>query len=163
MRILHFIFKDRSLWYKLALPSVLPVIFVIVIVSVMLAGSFESAMMKEAENRADALVDLTRISMSNSFVVYNKKLLDTFVDGLGNMDNVRYAFVVDTSDNRILAHNVHAMDGRLATELPEDMQFILKAGDLNTPLKNSGRDDLLYIQSAPVIINRLSLNFLREN
>ncbi|MGD9158500.1 MAG: ATP-binding protein [Desulfobacteraceae bacterium] len=153
MKIFRIIFKDRSLWYKLTFPSVLPVIFIIAIVSLMLMGSFETAMLKEAESRADSLVNLTRISLSHSFVVYNKELLDNFVDGLGNMDDVRFALIVDSADNRILAHSNHTMDGRLISELPEDMQSLHEADNTNTSSSNYMKPELSYMQSAPVIIN----------
>ncbi len=153
MRILHIIFKDRSLSYKLVIPSVLPVIFVIVIVTVMLTGSFENAILKGAENRADALSDLTRISMSHSFVVYNKELLDNFVDGLGKIDNVKFAMVVDNADSRILAHSNHEMDGRMLSELPKEMQNIPDLSDINSSTVSSRIDENYFIKSAPVIID----------
>jgi hypothetical protein len=72
MKLLRIIFKDRSLWYKLMFPSVIPVMLVIIIIIVILIGSFEKLMLREEEGRADALVNLTRLSMSNGFVIYNK-------------------------------------------------------------------------------------------
>ncbi len=148
MKMFRLIFKDRSLWYKLAFPAVLPVLFVTVIVTGMLMGSFERTVFNEAENRADALIGLTANSMSHRFIIDNKELLDNFVDGLVKMDNVQAALVVDSSDKHILAHNNHSCDGSFVSELPEEMQC---DEDLNTktaPFKKQ----MSYLKSAPVII-----------
>lgn len=152
MKISRIIFKDRSLWFKLLFPAILPVIFVVIIVGIMLKGSFETAMLKEAESRADGRVELTRISMSHSFVIYNKGLLDNFVDGLGKMDDVRYALVVDKADNRVLAHNIHIMDGYLMSELPKTMRSVLNADKIRTPDETHTKNRF-YIKSAPIIID----------
>ena len=111
----------------------------------------KTTIIKEAESRADALTDLTCKSMSNSFVVYNKDLLDNFVDGLGNLDIVEAALVVDSSDDRILAHNNHSMDGRLASELSFEMQNKINRNDKNAA--GSVKNELLYIKSADITVD----------
>ncbi len=153
MKILRIIFKDRGLWYKLMLPSVLPVMLVIIIIFIILIGSFERVMKKEEESRADALVNLTRLSMSHSFVIYNKELLDNFVDGLKKIDEVSFALIVDKADNRVLAHSDHAFDGNLLSELPEKMRSALDQSDNNLLVSGSGQNESLHIKSAPVIID----------
>ena len=103
MDLTGIIFKDRSLWFKLTLLSLLPVLIVTALIVFKVLDSVEKTMIQEAENKADALTDLTRLSMSHTFVIYNKDLLDNFVDGLKSIPFVSYAFVLDSSDDRILA------------------------------------------------------------
>ncbi|MBN1906048.1 MAG: PAS domain S-box protein [Deltaproteobacteria bacterium] len=153
MKILRIIFKDRGLWYKLMLPSVLPVMLVIIIIFIALIGSFERVMIREEEGRADSLVNLTRLSMSHGFVIYNKELLDNLVDGLGKIDEVSSALIVDSADNRVLAHSDHAFDGNLLSELPEKIRSALEISDNKVLASGSEKNGLLYTKSAPVIID----------
>ena len=51
--------------------------------------------------------------MSNASAIYNKNLLDSFVDSLIKDPDIEYALVVDHSDGRILAHSDHLWDGRI--------------------------------------------------
>ncbi|NLD36914.1 MAG: PAS domain S-box protein [Desulfatiglans sp.] len=153
MKLLRIIFKDRGLWYKLMLPSVLPVMLVITIIIVILIGSFEKVMQREDKRRADDLVNLTRLSMSHGFVIYNKELLDNFVNGLSKIDEVSYALIVDSADNRVLAHSDHAFDGDLLSELPEKMRYALDISDSNLLESGSKKNEFQYIKSASVIID----------
>jgi PAS domain S-box-containing protein len=153
MKLLRIIFKDRSLWYKLMFPSVLPVMLVITIIIIILIGSFEKVMQREEKSRADALVNLTRLSMSHGFVIYNKELLDNFVDGLSKIDEVRFAMVVDSADNRVLAHSDHAFDGNLLSEPPEKMQSALAISDSNSLGSGSKKNESQYLKSASVNID----------
>ncbi len=121
MQLFRLIFKDRSLWYKLALLSVLPVVIATTFIVFKVIGAVERTMVKEAQDKAGALTDLTRLSMSHAFVIYNKNLLDNFVNGLGRIQGVKYAMVVDSSDNRILAHNDHRLDGKLVGPVLDPM------------------------------------------
>jgi PAS domain S-box-containing protein len=118
MHLVGTIFKNRSLWYKLTLLSVLPAVIAAMVIAVIVMGSVERTMVAEAVAKADALVDLTRRSMAHTFVIYNKNLLDNLVDGLGRLPGVTYALVIDSADQRVLAHNDHRLDGKLADEIP---------------------------------------------
>ncbi len=150
MRLSGLFFKDRSLWYKLILLSVLPVVIVTAVISFKVMGAMEKTMVKEAEDKADALTDLTRLSMSHTFVIYNKNLLDNFVDGLGRIQSVTYALVVDSGDNRILAHNDHSLDGKLIDRVA---QIQGKSPATESPLaRDLTGDGALYAASAPIVI-----------
>ena len=98
MHLIGKIFRNRSLWYKLTLLSVLPAVFATAVIAVIVTGSVERTMMAEAAAKADALVDLTRRSMAHAFVIYNKDLLDNMVDGLGRLPGVAYVLVIDSAD-----------------------------------------------------------------
>jgi PAS domain S-box-containing protein len=121
MRLIGIIFKDRSLWYKLALLSVLPTVIATAVIAIMVVGSVEKAAVAEAAARAEALVHLAQRSLEHSSVIYNKNILDNMVDGLGRLSGVSYALVIDSADKRVLAHNDHRLDGKLAAEIPADM------------------------------------------
>jgi PAS domain S-box-containing protein len=121
MRLARMLFKDRSLWYKLTLLSVLPAVIATTVIAIMVMGSVEKAAIAEAGAKAEALVDLTQRSLSHTLVIYNKNLLDNMVDGVGRLPGVTYALVIDSADNRVLAHNDHSLDGKLASEIPVDM------------------------------------------
>jgi PAS domain S-box-containing protein len=151
MTVFRHLFKDRSLWYKFSLLSVVPVILVTAFIALTVAGSVENAMLGEARSKADDLTELTRLSMSHAYVVYNKTLLDNFVDGLGRIPGVRYALVWDTTDRLILAHNDHRMDGRLVDD-PSGM-----AGEV-VPVASQVAGDAVgdrhfYRTSAPLAVN----------
>ncbi len=147
MGLASLIFKDRSLFYKLTILSVIPVICVTIIIIFKLMGSVEQTLIKEASNRADSLINYTRLSMSHSFVIYNKELLDNMINGLAGFKNVRYAFVVDSADNRILTHNDHNFDGRLFHEIEKETKG-------ENPL-NAGQiyEVFFYSKITPIIID----------
>jgi PAS domain S-box-containing protein len=126
---------------------------VIIIVFAILIGSFEKVMQQEEISRADALVNLTCLSMSHGFVIYNKELLDNLVDGLKKVDEVIFAMIVDKSDNRVLAHSDHVFDGNLLYELPEKVRSALDQSDNNLLDSDTWENESLYIKSAPVIID----------
>lgn len=150
MRLVKIIFKDRSLSYKLTLLSVLPAIIVTVVIAFKVMGSIEKTMTQEAVTKAQKITDLMRLSMSHSFVVYNKNLLDNFVDALGRIQGVEYAMVVDSSDNRILAHNDHRMDGKLIHRVSNTMKIPPVPGKLT--LNGHNDSDAFFTASAPIIV-----------
>jgi PAS domain S-box-containing protein len=152
VQLIRTIFKDRSLWYKLTLLSVLPAVIATTVIAVIVMGSVERAMVAESAAKADALVDLTRRSLANTFVIYNKNLLDTMVDGLGRLPGVSYALVVDSADNRILAHNHHHLDGKLASEIPTNLGRPSKEGSLSTGKQRRNRD--IYAVAVPVVVGK---------
>ena len=110
------IFSDRSLRYKFALSSVLPIMIVTVFIVIITINSLEKSIMEKTRIRAQGLTKLSALSMSNSFVIYNKDLLDNFVDSLAIERNIIYAMVVDSSDGRILAHSDHTHDGKIFSD-----------------------------------------------
>ena len=151
MRLFRLIFKDRSLLYKLTLLSLLPAVIVTAVIAFKVMGAVETAMVTEAENKADALTDLTRLSMANAFVIYNKNLLDNFVDALGRIRFVKYALVVDSVDSRILAHNDHNLDGKLISNVSGIAVDPLELENHSTNERVGAND--LYIRSVPIIID----------
>lgn len=151
MRLFRLIFNNRSLWYKLTLLSLLPVVIVTAVIAFQVMGAVETAMVKEAKNEADGLTELTRLSMSNAFLIYNKTLLDNFVDALGRTQFVKYALVVDSGDKRILAHNDHSLDGKLISDVSDIAGDLLEVED-HYPNERVAAHDL-YLRSAPIIID----------
>jgi PAS domain S-box-containing protein len=150
MLLIDKLFRNRSLWSKLTLLSVLPAVIATTVIAVIVMGSVERAMIAEATAKADALVDLTRRSMAHTFVIYNKNLLDNMVDGLGRLPGVSYALVIDSADDRILAHNDHRLDGELADEIPEASGRPPADRSLSASPRRTGRD--LYAVSMPISI-----------
>jgi len=113
MKLFRFIFEDRSLWYKFVLLSVVPIIIITTFIVIYTINSLERSMIEKTRIRALGLAKLSALSMSNSFVIYNKDLLDNFVDSLKKEKNIVYAMIVDYSDGRILAHSDHQNDGKI--------------------------------------------------
>lgn len=150
MHLIRTIFRDRSLWYKLTLLSVLPAVIATTVIAVIVMGSMERTMIAESAAKADALVDLTRRSLANTFVIYNKNLLDNMVDGLGRLPGVSYALVVDAADNRILAHNHHHLDGKLAAEIPSSLGRLTKDQNLSSGSPGGDRD--FYALAVPIVV-----------
>jgi PAS domain S-box-containing protein len=150
MNLIGKFFKNRSLWYKLTLLSVLPAVIATTVIAVIVMGSVERAMIAEATAKADALVDLTRLSLAHPFVIYNKNLLDNLVDGLGRLPGVSFALVIDEADKRILAHNDHRLDGKLAAEIPSASGRPPPDRSLSANKWKTGRN--LYAVSVPISI-----------
>jgi len=147
MRLWSFIFKDRSLGYKFALFSFVPIIIVTIFIAFYIINSMERSMIEKTRIRAMGLAKLSALSMSNTFVIYNKNLLDNFVDSLGKEKNILYAMIVDSSDSRILAHSDHQNDGKIFTaadlsSLPSQVIVPKKQGkiyELSAPIIIGGR------------------------
>ncbi|MBW1674356.1 MAG: PAS domain-containing protein, partial [Deltaproteobacteria bacterium] len=144
MRLWSFIFKDRSLGYKFALFSFVPIIIVTIFIAFYIINSMERSMIEKTRIRAMGLAKLSALSMSNTFVIYNKNLLDNFVDSLGKEKNILYAMIVDSSDSRILAHSDHQNDGKIFTAV--DLSSL--PSQVIVP-KKQGK---IYELSAPIII-----------
>ena len=113
MKLFRFLFKDRSLGYKFTLLAVVPVIIITIFIVFSIINSLERSMIEKTKVRALRLTELSALSMSNVFVIYNKDLLDNFVDSLGKEKDILYAVVVDSSDGRILSHSDHQYDGTI--------------------------------------------------
>lgn len=150
MHLTGAIFKDRSLWYKLTLLSVLPAVIATTVIAVIVMGSVERSMVAEAAAKADALVDLTRRSLAHTFVIYNKNLLDNMVDGLGRLPGVSYALVMDSADKRVLAHSDHLQDGKLAADIPPSLGRPAPSQSVSTGNRDAGRD--FYTVSVPIVV-----------
>ena len=151
MKLFRFIFKDRSLGYKFTLLAVVPVVIVTAFIVFNIVGSLERSMIESARTRALGLTELSALSMSNVFVIYNKSLLDSFVDSLGKEKDITFAMVVDSSDGRILAHSDHQYDGKIFT------------GTDRPPSQSAGTEKRREIQqlSAAIIIEGKKYGDLR--
>lgn len=119
MKLFRFIFKDRSLSYKFGLISALPIIIGTIFIVLFIINSLESSIIAKTKARSTSLIKLAALSMSNPFVIYNKDLLDNFVDSLGKEKNTLYAMIVDSIDKRILAHSNHEKDGDILKDSPQ--------------------------------------------
>jgi len=144
MKLFRFLFRDRSLGYKFALLSVVPIIILTIFIALYIINFMERSMIEKTRIRAMGLAKLSALSMSNTFVIYNKDLLDNLVDSLGKEKNILYAMIVDSSDSRILAHSDHQNDGKIFTaidlsSLPSQLIVAKKQGEI-------------YELSAPIII-----------
>ena len=147
MRLWSFIFKDRSLEYKFALLSVVPIIIITTFMVIYIINSLERSMIEKTRIRVQGLTKLFALSMSNAFVIYNKDLLDNYVDRLAKEKNILYAMIVDSSDSRILAHSDHQNDGKIfmASDLgssPSQLIVNKKQGkiyELSTPIIIGGK------------------------
>ena len=113
MSLFRAIFTDRSLLYKFVLLSCAPAALLVCLAAVGLGPVLEQSIVAEAKAKIEALTNLTRLSISNSLAVYNKDLLDNFIDSLVREPNIRYVVMIDESDGRITSHSDHAFDGRI--------------------------------------------------
>ena len=107
------LFKNRSLWFKFSIMTVVPVLIAALFPIFIILRSVETSMHHNTRAAMEALSRLTGLSMSNASVIYNKNLLDNFVDNLSRYQDILFAAVVDESDGRILAHSMHEYDGSL--------------------------------------------------
>jgi uncharacterized membrane protein affecting hemolysin expression len=113
MNVFGLIFKDRSLAYKFTLLSATPIVIVTIFIVFFITKDLEKSLVDKTMTYVQGLTKLSVLSMSNSFVIYNKDLLDNFVDSLAKEKNILYAMVIDSSDGRILSHSDHQNDGKI--------------------------------------------------
>ncbi len=113
MKLMNLLFKDRSLGYKFLVLPTIPVMVVVVFISANILMSQKRILVEKAKKRASLLTELSILTVSNEFVMYNKNLLDNIVDNLSTDTSVVYAVIVDSSDNRILSHSDHGYDGTI--------------------------------------------------
>ena len=151
MKLFRFLFKDRSLGYKFTLLTIVPVIIITIFIVFSIINSLERSMIENTKVRALRLTELSALSMSNVFVIYNKDLLDNFVDGLGKEEDILYATVVDSSDGRILSHSDHQYDGKIFYLTSISNKTLTKNGSA-THLPISKKRENIYRLSAPIII-----------
>ena len=159
MSIYRLIFKDRSLPYKFTVLSVTPIVIITVFMVFLITRELENSIIDEAITQVRVLTRLSVLSMSNPFVIYNKELLDNFVDSLMNRRNVLYAMVVDSNDNRILSHTDHQNDGKVFQESMEWDTENAGSPDLQMKIKN--KQGMIYEISAPLIIKDVQYGFIR--
>lgn len=150
MRLTGFFFKDRSLWYKLTIIFVLPVVLATAVISFKMMGSVETALVDEAEQKADTLVDLMRLSVSHALAISDKPLLDNFIDSLRGLESVQYAMVVDRSDGCILAACDHRLTGKQIGDVRGGRVTYAETETPFTSQRYDGQD--LYAGSVPVMV-----------
>jgi len=136
MNVLGLIFKDRSLAYKFTLLSATPIVIVTIFIVFFITKGLEKSLVDKTMTYVQGLTKLSVLSMSNSFVIYNKDLLDNFVDSLAKEKNILYAMVIDSSDGRILSHSDHQNDGKIL-----DISTTS-----NALIENQGESELIVVQ-----------------
>ena len=112
MRNFRFLFRNRSFAYKFTLLTTISVVVVAVCIAMVATETLERSVTEATFVRLKHNTYLAALSMSNPYVIYNKTLLDSFVDSLKQERDVLYAFVVDYNDGRILSHSDHSKDGQ---------------------------------------------------
>jgi len=150
MKLFRFIFKDRSLWYKFTLLSIVPIILATIFIVLNIVNSLEKSMVEKTRIKAQGLAKLSALSMSNTFVIYNKDLLDNFVDSLGKEKNIVYAMIVDSSDGRILAHSDHQNDGKTFDDSMDNNALTINRS--SSQVIATIKQGEIYGLSAPIII-----------
>jgi adenylate cyclase len=113
MALLSWTFKNRSLEFKFTLMAVVPVIIVTLFIVLSSINALERRMIEKTIAQARGLTRLFSLSLANSSVIYNKGLLDDFVDNLQVEDIITSAMIVDANNNRILSHSNHQYDGKI--------------------------------------------------
>jgi class 3 adenylate cyclase/HAMP domain-containing protein len=136
MNVFGLIFKDRSLAYKFTLLSATPIVIVTIFIVFFITKDLEKSLVDKTMTYVQGLTKLSVLSMSNSFVIYNKDLLDNFVDSLAKEKNILYAMVIDSSDGRILSHSDHQNDGKI---------FDISTTS-NALIENQGESELIVVQ-----------------
>jgi len=111
MKKLRFLFRDRSFAFKFTLLTTIPVIIVAVSIALISTRTLEQSITEATYVRVKRNTSLAALSISNPYVIYNKALLDLFVESLKQEKDILYAFVVDYNDGRITAHSDHSRDG----------------------------------------------------
>ena len=127
MKLMNLLFKDRSLGYKFLVLPTIPVMVVVMFISIDIMVSQKKILVEKAKKRASLLTELSILTVSNEFVIYNKSLLDNVVDNLSTDASVVYAAIVDASDDRILSHSDHACDGTILNH--DAMSYFAKSDE----------------------------------
>ncbi|MEW6266047.1 MAG: GAF domain-containing protein [Thermodesulfobacteriota bacterium] len=144
MFLYRLLFKDRSLWFKFSLMTVLPLLLAAALLVLNIVGAVEKSMMDKAQQAVRHMTDITSLSMSSANVIYNKDLLDNFVTSLEGEKDIVLVAVVDASDGRILSHSHRERDGRL-----HDPALFKNAARLETQSK---RADAVEVYLSPLVI-----------
>ncbi len=159
MNVFRVVFKDRSLAYKFALLSVGPIVIFVIFIVLFIIDDLEKSLIEKTTIRAQGLTKLSALAMSNSFVIYNKDLLDNFVDSLAKEKDLLYAMIIDANDGMILSHSDHENDGKILDDSTTS----------NAPMTNQTESQLMVIQerekvyeiSAPVLIRGVEYGLVR--
>jgi len=159
MKLFRFIFQDRSLECKLTLLSILPIILAVIFIVLNVVNSLEESMVEKTRTRALELTKLSALSMSNPFVIYNKNLLDNFVDSLAKDRNILYAMIVDSGDGRILAHSDHRNDGKVFDD--SIINNSLAPNELPWQLRATEKQKKIHRLSAPIVIEGKKYGLVR--
>ena len=122
MSVFRFLFKGRSLQFKFSVMTVLPLMLAAVLMGGLIIHSVKTSMERKSRTAAEGLLRMTALSMSSAHVIYNKVLLDSFVDSLTQCQDILFAAVVDAGDSRVLSQNRHEGDGSFfdASELARE-------------------------------------------
>lgn len=126
------LFRDRSFVYKFTLLTTIPVIFVALCIALLATKTLEQSITEATNIRIKRNTYLAALSISNPYVIYNKALLDSFVDSLKQEKDIIYAFIVDYNDGYILVHSDHSKDG----------QYYEPTGPVKIQLSGTGTDGI---------------------
>jgi PAS domain S-box-containing protein len=121
-----YLFRDRSFAFKFTLLTTIPVVSAAICIALLATTTLEQSVTEATNVRVKRNTYLAALSMSNPYVIYNKTLLDSFVDSLSQEQDIIYAYVVDYNDGRILVHSDHAKDGKYVEST--DTSKIQRAG-----------------------------------
>ena len=111
IRLFNSFFRDRSLFVKFLVFSIIPIVIAILFLSFSILNFQKQVRIEREKERTSLLISLTTLTLSNEFVIYNKGLLDNILDDLKNDKSFICAAIVDLTDNRILSHTDHNRDG----------------------------------------------------
>ncbi|MBF0237018.1 MAG: response regulator [SAR324 cluster bacterium] len=120
-------FNKWPLGYKLVIISSVPIVSMALLIMTYLLASLEESIKTQTENTLLNLTEIAALSMSNPFVIYNKDILDNFVDTLAKEINVTEVMIIDTQDWHIMTHNDHQHDGQVFDQqehFPESLNQI---------------------------------------
>lgn len=159
MKSFRLIFKDRSLLFKFTLLFILPIILITIFIVLSVLSSLEKSMVEKTKMRILELTELSALSMSNTFVIYNKNLLDNFIDNLAEDKNVVYAMIVDSNDDTILAHSDHQNDGKIFDD--SVVNNILTRNQLPSQSAATEKQGKIYKFSAPIVIEGREYGLVR--
>jgi signal transduction histidine kinase/HAMP domain-containing protein len=146
MSLYRLLFKDRSLWLKFSIMTILPLLLVSALLAFNIVSSVETVMLDKSYQSVSQLTELTSLSMSNANVIYNKNLLDYLVTSLARDEDIVFAAVVDASDDRILAHTKKEWDGRLFDPGEFHREALTES--------RSRRPDAVKVIILPLVINK---------
>lgn len=132
MRNLRFLFRDRSFAYKFTLLTTVSVVVVATCIALVATKTLEQSVTEATFDRMKQNTYLAALSISNPSVIYNKALLDSFVDSLKQEKDIIYALVIDYNDGRILSHSDHSKDG----------QYFKASGEVKIQISGTGTDGI---------------------
>jgi len=122
-------------------------------------NSLERSLIEKTSIRDVGLTKLSALSVSNAQAIYNKDLLDNFIDSLGKEKNILYAMLVDSSDSRILAHSNHQYDGKIYDD--SIINNSLTDNQMSPGLINGTKHKDIYELTAPVTIEDVEYGIVR--